>query len=51
MEEREIIVLNITRFKRLLETELDERKKKTVMKLLAEAEADLERYDRERRDE
>jgi hypothetical protein len=46
--ERELIVLNIERFKRLLESELDERTRETVLTLLAEAQADLQKHDWEK---
>lgn len=41
MEDREVILLNIQRYRRLLTTELTESAREMVRKLLERAEADL----------
>lgn len=46
--DREIARLNVTHFRRLLETEKDEAKRKTIADLLAEEEAKLAAMTEER---
>ena len=47
MEDRSIVLMNIERFRQLLEERLDEKTRRTVLQLLNEARADLAALEKE----